>query len=193
MDLRSFAGGDALGTGGDEAGSAFQRLMRGDVRIPLVGAANGSAVAGGLELLLACDLIVASSRARFGLPEVQRGFLSAGSGAFLSTRIPLSVALELALTGDLIPATRAYDVGLVNAVVEPDAVLATAMAFANRIAENAPLGVAAAKELARLALTDPARARERLDAIVPHVFASDDAGEGARAFIEKRKPVWRGR
>jgi enoyl-CoA hydratase/carnithine racemase len=94
-------------------------LIRGDVRVPVIGAANASAVAGGLELLLGCDLIVASSDARFGLPEVKRGLFAAGGGTFLGTRVPLAVALEIALTGDTIDAGRACALGLVNAVVPP--------------------------------------------------------------------------
>jgi enoyl-CoA hydratase/carnithine racemase len=197
MDLRSFAEGDTPGTGGSSSGSdgtaGFLRLIRGEVGVPIVGAANGSAVAGGFELLLACDVVVASSEAKFGLPEVKRGLLAAGGGTFLGTRIPLAVAMEITLTGDSIDAARAYDLGLVNAVVPPDDVLTAAIALAERIAANGPLAVAATRELVRTAVADSARAWERLGELQPTVFASADAKEGALAFIEKRAPVWTGR
>ncbi len=192
MDLREFAGGQR--SGADARGSeGFQRLVSGQVSVPIVGAANATAVAGGFELLLACDLIVASSEAQFGLPEVKRGLFPAGGGTFIGTRLPLGIALELTLTGDSIDASRAYELGLVNAVVAPEQVLPTAIGFAARIAANGPLGVAATKELVRLAVVDHARARERQTELVQSVFSSDDAKEGATAFVERRPPVWRGR
>ena len=191
MDLRSFAGGEQMGTGPNE--SAYDRLIKGEVTVPLVGAANGTAVAGGLELLLGCDVIVASSEAQFGLPEVKRGLFPAGRGTFIGTRVPLSIALEMTLTGDSITAARAYELGLVNAVVAPGDVFATALAFAERIADNAPLGLAACKELVRLGVSDAALAAEKLEAWQHTVFSSADAKEGATAFVEKRKPVWQGR
>ncbi len=192
MDLRAFAGGEAPAGGGPEATDGFFRLIRGEVRVPVIGAANATAVAGGLELLLGCDLIVASSEARFGLPEVKRGLFAAGGGTSLGTRVPLAVALEIALTGDTVDA-RAYSLGLVNAVVPPEQVLPTALGFAERIAANGPLGVAATKELVRLGVTDAARAAERLRELQRVVFGSVDAKEGATAFVEGRAPVWRGR
>ena len=192
MDLRSFATGEDMGAGGEDATAGFQRLLEGRVSVPVVGAANATAVAGGLELLLGCDVIVASAEARFGLPEVKRGLFAAGGGTFIGTRIPLSIALEMTLTGDTITAERAYELGLVNAVVPPGDVLPTALTFAERIAENAPLALAATKELVRLGITDHAAATARRDELVSVVFASDDAKEGATAFVEKRKPVWRG-
>ena len=193
MDLRAFAAGGQTSLGDDDATRAFFRLLEGAVTIPVVGAANGAAVAGGFELLLGCDVIVASSEAKFGLPEVKRGLFPAGNGTFLGTRIPLGIALELTLTGDTIDAARAYELGLVNAVVAPDEVLATALAYAERIAANGPLGVQAVKELVRLGVTDSARAAARLREWQPVVFGSEDAKEGAPAFVEKRPPVWRGR
>jgi enoyl-CoA hydratase/carnithine racemase len=192
MDLRAFAAGGQTALGDDDATHAFFRLMEGAVTVPLVGAANATAVAGGFELLLGCDVIVASSEAQFGLPEVKRGLFPAGNGTFLGTRVPLGIALEMTLTGDPISAARAYDLGLVNAVVPPDEVLATAVALAQRIASNGPLGVAAVKELVRLGVSDADRARERQREWQEVIFNSDDAREGATAFAEKRAPVWRG-
>jgi enoyl-CoA hydratase/carnithine racemase len=159
----------------------------------VVGAANGSAVAGGLELLLGCDVVIASSEARFGLPEVKRGLFAAGGGTLIGNRIPTAIALELTLTGDLVDAARAYQIGLVNSVVAPEEVWATALAMAERIAANGPLGLAASKELVRLSASDPAAARERQAEWSSVVFSSEDAMEGARAYMEKRDPVWRGR
>lgn len=193
MDLRSFAGGESTDDRNPDAFSAFMRLIGGDVTVPMIGAANATAVAGGLELLLGCDVIVASSEAEFGLPEVKRGLFAGGGGTALGTRIPLGVALEIVLTGDTITAARAYEVGLVNIVVPPEEVLGTAVALAERIAANGPLGVQASKELARLAVTDATRWSERRDELQPVVFGSEDAREGALAFIEKRSPQWRGR
>ena len=193
-DLRAFAGGGPLGAAVDEhRRDAFVRLIHGRVAVPVVGAANGTAVGGGLELLLGCDVVVASSEAKFGLPEVQRGLFPGGSGVYLGTRLPLAVALELALTGDSIDAERAHALGLVNRVVPPADVLDAALALAGRIAANGPLAVAATKELLRLAVTDPARVPARLQALLPVVFGSEDAREGAAAFVGRRPPVWKGR
>jgi enoyl-CoA hydratase len=191
-DLRAFAAGEQFAVD-DEAMGHYWRLMEGATTVPVIGAVNGAAVAGGFELLLGCDVIVASSAARFGLPEVKRGLFPAGTGMALGTRIPLSIALELALTGDMIDAARAYELGLVNVVVPPPDVLATALDYAERIAANGPLGVQAIKELVRLGVTDPARAAERRSHWQSLVFSSDDAKEGALAFVEKRTPVWHGR
>jgi enoyl-CoA hydratase len=193
MDLRAFAGGEAMGGNGDEATAAYHRLLAGRVSVPLIGAANGTAIGGGLELLLGCDVIVASELAKFGFPEVRRGLFPAGGGTSIGTRVPLSVALEMTLTGDLIDANRANELGLVNAVTAPHQVLACAVEFAERIAANAPLGLTAVKELVRLRVTDPARAEERELEWRRVVFASEDAREGAAAFMAKREPVWRGR
>jgi enoyl-CoA hydratase/carnithine racemase len=192
MDLRAFAAGQDMGLD-DDAGQAYSRLLRGEMAKPIIGAANGSALAGGLELLLGCDLIILAEGAQLGLPEVKRGLIPGGGGTFLSTRIALSVALEMALTGESIDAVRAKELGLANSVVPHDEVLPTALRYAEQIAANGPLGVRAVKELVRLAVIDAARARQRLDDWIPTVFGSEDAREGAMAFVEKRPPAWVGR
>ncbi len=195
MDLRAFAeGGAPMPTPEQQDQMAvFFRFMNGDYALPVVGAANATAVAGGFELLLSCDVVVASEEARFGLPEVKRALFAAGGGVFLGTRIPLAVALEMTLTGDSIDAARAESLGLVNQVVPAARVLDAALALGERIAANGPLALAATKELVRLAVTDADRARERLAEWQPRIFESEDAKEGASAFVEKRDPVWQGR
>src|SRR5215212_3679744 len=196
MDLRGFA----EGTGGarnadDERGlAAYQRFAREGTNKPVIGAANATAVAGGFELLLACDMVVASSAARFGLPEVKRSLFAAGGGVFLGRRIPAAVALELVLTGDQVDAPRAAALGLINRVVDPDRVLPEAIALAERVAANGPLGVRAAKRLVRGSATLPdAEVWALQEQLHPGVFGSQDAKEGATAFIERRSPVWQGR
>jgi enoyl-CoA hydratase len=192
MDLRAFAEGGTPG-GAPEGMKGFARFTSGDIGVPVVGAANATAVAGGFELLLGCDVVVASETASFGLPEVKRGLFAAGGGVFVSTRIPLAVALELTLTGDPIDAPRAQSLGLVNQVVPPGEVLGAAVALAERIARNGPLALRATKELVRTASTDLDKARAMAAEWQPKVFGSEDAKEGASAFIEKRDPVWKGR
>ena len=192
MDLRAFAEGGALG-GSPEGMAGFARFVGGEIGVPVVGAANATAVAGGFELLLGCDVVVASESASFGVPEVKRGLFAAGGGVFVSTRIPLAMALELTLTGDLIDAARAQALGLINQVVPAAEVLPAALALAERIARNGPLALRATKELVRTASTDLARAKELAAEWQPKVFGSEDAKEGATAFIERRDPVWKGR
>ncbi len=193
MDLRDCAAGGAPGGGDADAMASYLRFTREGAAKPVIGAANATAVAGGFELLLACDLIVASSDAKFGVPEVKRALFPAGGGVFLSRRIPLPVALELTLTGDTVDAARAATLGLVNAVVPADRVLDEAIALGERIARNGPLAVQVTKRLVRAAATQPADDVWRLqEELIPIVFDSEDAREGATAFIEKRDPVWKG-
>lgn len=193
MDLAAFASGEKPTPEQMEGLAVFGRFIKGDVGVPVVAAINATAVAGGFELMLGCDVAVVSAEAKFGLPEVKRGLFAAGGGIMLGTRIPLATALELALTGDYIDAERAHSLGLVNQVVAPGEVLDAAIALAERIARNGPLGLQATKELIRLAVTDAAAAWTKQDEWQPKVFGSADAKEGATAFIEKRDPQWTGR
>lgn len=193
MDLREFAG---TGSGDDatmEGTRSFMRLGQGQSTIPIVGAVNGTAVAGGFELVLACDVAVVSSEARFGIPEVKRGLFAGGGGTVLGTRIPLAIALEMGLTGDDIDAHRAYELGLVNRVVPPEEVLDGALELAGRIAANGPLGLAATKELLWRSALDPTTVPGRQLEWQQIVLNSEDAREGSLAFVEKRPPVWKGR
>jgi enoyl-CoA hydratase/carnithine racemase len=191
IDLRSFADGGGVSL--DERGDGYLRLVAGQVEVPVIGAANASAVAAGFELLMGCDVVVASSEASFGLPEVKRG-LFAGSGVMhVAKRLPLGVALEVALTGEPIDAERAYALGLVNAVVAPDQVLAVALGFADRIGANAPLSLSATKQLVRMAAYGDPESEARLAEWQQRVFTSEDAREGSAAFVEKRDPIWKGR
>ncbi|MGA0605254.1 enoyl-CoA hydratase-related protein [Phenylobacterium sp. VNQ135] len=193
MDLRAFAAGQTTPGPPDENRQAVARLVDGKLAKPVIGAANATAVAGGFEMLMGCDLVVASSAARFGLPEAKRGLFAARGGMFLSSRIPVAIVLELALTGDPIDAQRAYELGLVNRVVPPAQVMPMALDLAEKIARNAPLAIAASRDLVKLAMTDTEAARTRQTEWRERVFNSVDAKEGAQAFVEKRDPVWKGR
>jgi enoyl-CoA hydratase len=193
LDLRNFAQGGDRGAGDEDAMAGYSRFNHGQMATPVIGAANATAVAGGFEILLACDMVVASEDAVFGMPEVKRGLLAAGGGMHLGRRMPLAVALELGLTGDTIDARRAEALGLVNRVVPADQVLDAAVALAERIAANGPLAVTATKHI-MYAVLDVSR-QEAWDLQQPYiaeVFASDDAKEGALAFVEKRAPNWTG-
>jgi enoyl-CoA hydratase len=164
---------------------AMSWFYRDSIGKPIIAALNGTAVAGGFELVLACDLVVAADTAKIGIPEVKRGLFSAGGGTTLSNLIPRAAALELGLTGDPLPVARAQQLGLVNRVVPADQVRATAIEFAERIAANAPLSLAIIKKLMR-------EGRRATSEETRSVFDSADAREGAFAFAERRQPHWTG-
>jgi enoyl-CoA hydratase len=186
MDLKAFARGelpvlDARGFGG---------LTRALVHKPLIAAVEGWALGGGFELTLACDLIVAAEDATFGFPEVKRGLVASEGGLLrLPRRIPYHVALRVLLTGDPLAAAEAAEHGLLAEVTAPGGALEGAHQLARRIAANAPLALAAVKEIVR---ADERAAFERQDLIVSTLVASADAHEGARAFAERRPAVWHG-
>lgn len=164
-------------------------------RKPLIAAVEGPALAGGCELALAADLIVAAADSTFGIPEVKRGLVAVGGGVLrLSQRLPRAIAMELALTGDPISAARAAQIGLINAVAEPGRALEAALALAERIAVNAPLSIDASKQIIEQAPDwSVAEAFAKQGQVAAAALSSADAGEGMRAFVEKRPPLWRGR
>lgn len=161
---------------------------------PIIAAVDGPALAGGFELALACDLIVANEDARFGIPEVKRGLVAGGGGVVLLPRLlPRPLAMELALTGDPISAGRALELGLVNRVTSGPAIEG-ARELARTIGANGPLAVAASKGIVRDSWLWPMEDLNAYqNAYVAPVFSSEDAREGARAFAEKRAPAWKGR
>jgi enoyl-CoA hydratase len=171
----------------------FAQFMSGSYPKPLVAAVNGAAVGGGLEIMLACDLAIAAEHARFGLPEVKRGLYAAGGGTLLSLRIPQALALEMGLTGRLIGTERAAAVGLVNQVVPAEELLTVAKALAAEIAANGPLGVLLTKRLMRDAVSSGSNAGLATAEESRRIFTSEDAREGAEAFLEKRPAEFRGR
>ena len=193
MDLKAFAAGEMPEISSVPGG--FAGITRRSFPKPLIAAVNGAAVAGGFEVVLSCDLVVAAEHAVLGIPEVKRGLLaSAGGLVRLPKRLPLAVALELALTGEPMDAQRAFALGIVNRVVPADKVLETALELAAAIAANAPLSVRASKAVLRAAAdTDEASGWKINDEAADVVARSPDAREGALAFAEKRPPIWTGR
>jgi enoyl-CoA hydratase len=160
---------------------------------PIIAACQGPALAGGFELMISCDCVVAADTAKFGTPEAKRGLLAAAGGLTrLPKRVSLAIALEMAMTGDPIDADRAYQLGLVNRVVPREQVLDEAIALAERIGENSPIAVRNSRKLAREAneLTEEESWQRTLE-LMNEVFQTGDAVEGATAFAEKRKPVWK--
>lgn len=162
---------------------------------PWIAAVVGSALAGGCEFALACDIIIAASNSNFGLPEPKRGLLAAAGGVYrLARALPRHVALEMVATGDPLPVQRAYDLGLVNYLEEAGNVVAKAHEIARSIASNAPLSVQESLAIARQAADHDEQDLQRLsNQAAKKVFGSEDAKEGPRAFVEKRAPVWQGR
>lgn len=191
MDLTGFLRGERPVL----PGRGFAGLTERPPTKPLIAAVEGYALAGGCELVLACDLVVAGRSATFGLPEVKRGLIAAAGGLLrLPERVPYQIALEMALTGDPLTADRAHAFGLVNVLTEDGAALKAAQELARRIAANAPLAVRASKRVMREHHRWAAdRVWAELEAIAGPVRTSIDAREGATAFAEKRRPRWTGR
>lgn len=195
-DLKAFARGeDIFPVGNRQWGFAG---VQQPISVPLIAAVNGFALGGGCEIALACDLVVAADHAIFGLPEVTRGLIATAGGAFrLPAQIPHRVAMEMILTGEPMSADRALELNLVNRVVPSAFLLQAALELAETIAANAPLAVQGSKRVA-LGIVGGIRPSEDRtwainDAEMVAVMDSEDAAEGARAFAEKRSPVWRAR
>ncbi|SNR55574.1 crotonase/enoyl-CoA hydratase family protein [Actinomadura mexicana] len=190
MDLKGFLRGERPSI----PGRGFGGVTAAPPRKPLIAAVEGWALAGGFELVLACDLVVAASTARFGIPEVKRGLVAAAGGLHrLPDRLPEVVAMELALTGDPVGAERLHALGLVGTLTGTGGALDAALALARRIAANGPMAVAASKRIIVESRAWPHEERfARQQPYVDEVFASNDAREGARAFAEKRPAAWTG-
>lgn len=191
MDLKAFLKGENPTI----KGRGFGGIVEAPPKKPLIGALEGFVLAGGLELSMACDLTVCGESTQFGIPEVKRGLVAAAGGLVKLPRlIPSRVAMEMALTGDPIPASRAYDLGLVNRVVQDGTVLEEAKKLAQTICANGPLAVMASKECI---VESVDWSKEKLFKnqypIIGAVFTSEDAKEGPRAFAEKRPPNWQGK
>jgi len=191
MDLKAFVAGEPVSV----EGRGFAGIVRRASEKPLIAAVEGFAVAGGFEIALACDLIVAARGARFGIPEVKRGLVAAGGALLrLPRRIPYHLAMELALTGELVDAERMASVGLVSRLVEPGGAVDAALELAAAVAANGPLALAASKRILVEAPSWPTGSEwERQAEVSDPVRASEDAREGSLAFAEKRAPRWRGR
>jgi enoyl-CoA hydratase len=191
MDLKAFlAGEDVI-----HPQRGLAAMCRIPPRKPMIAAVEGWALAGGCEVALACDLIVAADDAKFGIPEVKRSLVAAAGGLLrLPRRIPPAIAMELALTGDPLSAVDAHRHGLVNSLTAPGGALEGALQLAARITANGPLAVAATKQIITAALDwSLEEGFEKQQSILAPVFTSADAREGALAFAEKRPPVWTGR
>jgi enoyl-CoA hydratase len=189
-DLKSYAAGESPIV----EPRGFYGLLRRPPRVPLIAAVEGCALGGGLEVVLACDLVVAARDATFGLPEVTHGVFAAGGAHRLALRVPYNQAMEIALTGSTFSAQRASELGLVNRLVEPGDALRTAIELANRIALNAPIAVRATKEaIARSSHhPDDGSAWELQLALNEGVLGTEDSSDGVAAFLEKREPHFRG-
>lgn len=190
MDLKGFLRGESPSI----EGRGFGGIVQKPPEKPLIAAVEGYALAGGLELMIACDLVVASAGAKFGIPEVKRGLVAAAGGVMmLPDQIPERIAMELALTGDFIDAARAYELGLINRITDGEALVA-AKELAASIVANGPLAVRVSKQVIKQSRGWPMDERyTRQTQLIAPVFISEDAREGAAAFAEKRAPNWKGR
>lgn len=191
MDLKAFLQGEVPSF----PGRGLCGITQTPPRKPMIAAVEGWALAGGFELVLACDLVVAGASARFGVPEVKRALVAGAGGAMLlAQRIPRALALEMLLTGDPVNAARAAEIGLVNRLVDDGSALQAALELAAKIAANGPLALIATKEISNGGGDWTAAERwDRMAEVMRPVFTSEDSREGARAFAEKRAPVWKGR
>jgi enoyl-CoA hydratase len=191
MDLGAFVKGESPWFGDRGFAGIAQRAAR----KPLIAAIEGFAVAGGMEIALACDLIVAAKGAKMGIPEAKRSLVAAGGALLrLPQRMPYHVVMELALTGDLLPAERFHEFGVVNRLVEPGAAVEGALELAARVAASGPLALIASKQILQEQFDwSTAEMWDKQGAISGPVFASEDSKEGANAFKEKRAPVWQGK
>ena len=190
MDLKGFLRGESPVV----EGRGFGGVVQAPPRKPLIAAVDGYALAGGLELMIACDLVVANKDAQFGIPEAKRGLVAAAGGVMmLPDQIPERIAMELALTGEFIGADRAYELGLINRIADGFA-LDGAKRLAASIAANGPLAVRVSKQILKESRGWAMEERyDRQAQLIGPVFMSEDAREGAAAFAEKRKPNWKGK
>jgi enoyl-CoA hydratase len=191
MDLKAFVSGSRP----YYADRGFAGITQRASDKPLIAAVEGFALAGGLEIALACDMIVAASGAKMGIPEVKRSLVAAGGALLrLPKQLPLNLCMELALTGDPLPSERFHELGVVNRITEPGAALDGALELAEQIVVNAPLALIASKKILKEGQDWPAdEFWHRQGEISGPVLVSEDAREGATAFAEKRPPVWKGR
>jgi enoyl-CoA hydratase len=189
MDLRSIRA--APTTEVSEAISMFDSAMNDEHRVPIIAAVNGSAVGGGFEMVLRCDLAVAADHVEFGLPEVKRGMVPGGGGTLLPSRIPLGVALEIGLLGQPITAIRAYHLGLVNRIEPSEHVMQSAIGFGQQIAMNGPRAIAKTRQLMwKTAIDGAASAWSETRQAYDDPLLRNEMEEGIGSFIDKRIPRW---